>query len=327
MSAYAEPWYRKLPNDATDAIYGPDANAQQASTVRNLLGPANPLNIPGAINEGVDTGVQGYKNGDARAMIAGAMQAGGAAWPMAGRAARSMGNAVRFEGRNGIGPDLTREMDMISQQSRPTRAAPTAPGAGPQVPVSSGSPQGQMRQQSPASQSSSGQSSQSSLGANGQASQPVEGRTYGAPYSRDVYGAESDRTVNRMLDELAAARPADRAQMMSGHDPYRLEAVLQQRYQDAGLPLVNGDDLGLRASATMTNLQLAEDLLRQGSAGRSVSQPAVRESVMRLVTGRPGTLAIAGAAGGSAAMQPGDMPFDREQYNRWIAEQIMQGQQ
>ncbi|MEQ1689360.1 MAG: hypothetical protein ABL874_12375, partial [Sphingopyxis sp.] len=93
MSSYVEPWYRKLPNDATDAIYGPDANAQQAAGVRQLLGTANPWNVPGAIAEGVDVGAQGFRNGDAQSMIAGALQAGGAMWPMAGKASRSMGNA------------------------------------------------------------------------------------------------------------------------------------------------------------------------------------------------------------------------------------------
>ena len=58
-------------NRLTDYIYGPDATAQQAAGVRHLVGPENPLNLPGQFSEGVDTAATGYRVGSPSMTAAG----------------------------------------------------------------------------------------------------------------------------------------------------------------------------------------------------------------------------------------------------------------
>lgn len=75
LRSYDEPWYRRFPNALTDLIYGDNANAQQAEWMRTLFGPANPINIPGQVAEGVDMARTGYQIGSPALMGAGAFAA------------------------------------------------------------------------------------------------------------------------------------------------------------------------------------------------------------------------------------------------------------
>lgn len=98
MRSYQEPWYRALPNRLTDYIYGPDATAQQAAGVRHLVGPENPLNLPGQFSEGIDTARTGYRVGSPSMTAAGVLGAVGAL-PMPGaKAARAVDHLGYYSG-------------------------------------------------------------------------------------------------------------------------------------------------------------------------------------------------------------------------------------
>lgn len=89
LRSYEEPWYRRLPNALTDLVYGDNANAQQAEWMRTLFGPANPINIPGQVAEGVDTARTGYQIGSPALMGAGAFAAAAPFLPGPGLGAKA----------------------------------------------------------------------------------------------------------------------------------------------------------------------------------------------------------------------------------------------
>lgn len=88
MSAYNEPWYRRIPNALTDYIYGPNANAHQAAGVRQWAGPENPLNVPARAYQAGETIGQGYIGGDPAMMAMGGLGLGLEAVPAFARAPR-----------------------------------------------------------------------------------------------------------------------------------------------------------------------------------------------------------------------------------------------
>lgn len=72
--AYEFPWYRRVAHGLTDLVYGDNANAQQGAWVNKLVGPENPLNLPGKVAEGTDRMREGYRMGDYGEMAGGALQ-------------------------------------------------------------------------------------------------------------------------------------------------------------------------------------------------------------------------------------------------------------
>lgn len=116
MSAYNEPWYRRIPNALTDYIYGPNANAQQAAGVRQWAGHENPLNVPARAYQAGETIGQGYIGGDPAMMAMGGLGLGLEAMPAFARAprpgmfeavndarmARQLGNAENVSAPDGL---------------------------------------------------------------------------------------------------------------------------------------------------------------------------------------------------------------------------------
>ena len=75
MRSHDRPWYQALTDKVTDWIGGPNATMQQAEVVRALLGPSNPVNIPGQVHEGVDKARGAYAGGDWGGVASGIGQA------------------------------------------------------------------------------------------------------------------------------------------------------------------------------------------------------------------------------------------------------------
>lgn len=62
--SYTPPWYERLTDAVTGAIYGPDANARQTGAVARFAGPDNPFNLPAQVTHGIDRAAQGFRRGD-----------------------------------------------------------------------------------------------------------------------------------------------------------------------------------------------------------------------------------------------------------------------
>jgi len=61
---YDFPWYDDVASKLTDVAYGPNANARDFASVKHLVGPENPLNLPAQFTQGYSMASQGVGFGD-----------------------------------------------------------------------------------------------------------------------------------------------------------------------------------------------------------------------------------------------------------------------